>query len=278
MLGGGLGYVWIEDGRLVGNVSIYPADWPADVGRAWIIANVGVHPDYRRRGIARRLMQAAMTLIRDRGGDCIVLQVDADNTAAQSLYKQLGFIIERGWHHWRRSPRAAMTVLKQPVDVHITRRRPGEWREEYELARRLRPPEKGGLGWLTPLHEGQFHAPLWKRILRLFSLRSRERLIIRDDTGNMAASLWIESAFASRTRLQLLTLPVYRGLYDDALLNTAVRRFGHTSIVIDHPMDEGMTNDLFKSYGFRHIRSLVNMRWDVPEPPHLSRRNRYESL
>ena len=35
----GLGYVWIEDARLIGNVSIYPANWPSDAGDAWIIAN-----------------------------------------------------------------------------------------------------------------------------------------------------------------------------------------------------------------------------------------------
>ena len=62
------GYVWIADGKLVGNVSVYPADWPSQLGRAWIIANVAVHPAYQRRGIARRLMQASLEMIQRRGG------------------------------------------------------------------------------------------------------------------------------------------------------------------------------------------------------------------
>ncbi len=62
--GVGLGYVWIEDGRLVGNTSVYPASVPT--GPTWIIANVAVHPDYRGRGIARELVTASLDMIRQR--------------------------------------------------------------------------------------------------------------------------------------------------------------------------------------------------------------------
>ena len=263
ILGGSLGYVWIEDGRLVGNVSVYPANWPAGLGPAWIIANVGVHPDYRRRGIARRLMNASMDLIRERKGRHAVLQVDANNTAAQRLYEQLGFVTERGWTQWRRGSLSALPERRARHDVHITRRRGREWREEYRLAQRVRPPERGGLGWLEPLHERHFRTSLLGRILGGFGLRSQERLVIRDETGELAAALWIETGFASNTRLKLMTLPRVQGLYDDALLHTAIRRYGHTVMRIDHPMDEHVTNDLLAAYGFRRLRSLVNMRWDV---------------
>ena len=53
MQGMGTGYVWIADGKLVGNVSVYPADGPGYDGRDWVIVNVAVHPDYQRRGIAQ---------------------------------------------------------------------------------------------------------------------------------------------------------------------------------------------------------------------------------
>ena len=59
-LGMGQGFVWIEDDKLVGNSSIYPANWPRDLGEAWLIANVGTHPDYRRKGIARQLVLASI--------------------------------------------------------------------------------------------------------------------------------------------------------------------------------------------------------------------------
>src|SRR5258705_10791161 len=64
MLGGlESGYVWIEDGKVVGNVSVSPANMPTSLGSGYIIANVAVHPDYRRHGIARELMSASMEMI-----------------------------------------------------------------------------------------------------------------------------------------------------------------------------------------------------------------------
>ena len=45
------GYVWEENGRIVGNLSLLPV--VAMKRQSYLIANVVVHPDYRRRGIAR---------------------------------------------------------------------------------------------------------------------------------------------------------------------------------------------------------------------------------
>ena len=53
-LGISLGFVYVMDGKLVGNVSVYPASYPKELGETWILANVAVHPDYQRRGIAAR--------------------------------------------------------------------------------------------------------------------------------------------------------------------------------------------------------------------------------
>ena len=62
-----LGFVYVLDGKLVGNVSVYPANYPSGFGETWILANVGVHPDYQRRGIAGELMRASLEMIRRRG-------------------------------------------------------------------------------------------------------------------------------------------------------------------------------------------------------------------
>ncbi len=44
------GYVWEEDGQLVGNLSLIPINIKGK--RGYMIANVATHPDYRGRGIA----------------------------------------------------------------------------------------------------------------------------------------------------------------------------------------------------------------------------------
>ena len=82
------GFVWEEDGRIVGNVSVGRLGLG---GRDWLISNVAVHPNYRRRGIARQLVEAALALIAGRGGGHVVLQVRQDNQAALDLYRGMGF-------------------------------------------------------------------------------------------------------------------------------------------------------------------------------------------
>lgn len=261
-----LGYVWIADHKLVGNVSVYPAQWPGDSGKVWIIANVGVHPDYQRQGIATRLMQASMEMIRQRGGQIAVLQVDAHNDTARRIYERLGFITERTWTTWRRSGSARIPPPLQNSDVYLSRRRRDEWQAEYALAERLRPAERGGLGWQRPLHLSLFHKSWWRQLADMFSLRSFERMVIRSENeARLLAVLWIETGFlTASTQLTLLVDPEYQGVYDEALINHAARRFDlRNALVIEHPSDEIVTADVLRRYYFRPQREVVHMRWDV---------------
>lgn len=260
-----LGYVWVQHGRLVGNVSVYPANAPADLSKAWIIANVAVHPDYQRRGIARALMQASLDMVQRQGGSKAILQVDADNYTAQRLYERLGFIHERAWTTWRRSITAIRppTLLQSP---YITHRTGSEWLAEYHLARQVFPAERGGLGWLRPLYPGQFRRSLGARLKDWINFRSLERLIVRsDDERRILASLWIENGLMSGSAtLTLIVDPQFEGLYDEALLNTVVRRFGSSqALTIEFPADLTTTIAVLRHYGFSPRREVIHMRWDV---------------
>ena len=75
-----LGYVWEENGRIVGNATLLTTRIP---GR-YLVVNVAVHPDYRRRGIAHDLMESLTSLVQSRGGHKILLQVVKGNTPAAS--------------------------------------------------------------------------------------------------------------------------------------------------------------------------------------------------
>jgi len=260
-MGFSLGYVWEEAGQLVGNVSISPARWPSELGQAWIIANVGVHPDYQRRGIARRLMVASLASIRERGGKYAILQVDDGNEAALNLYHALGFVTERTWINWRRNSSSRFIPPPMEATSYIRHRRRQEWKDEYALAERIRPFERGGLGWERPLHVQYFRKSIWQRINDWLNLRGREHLVIFDDDDKkLLASLWIDNNFGSKTRFTLLVEPTLQGTYDDMLLNTAVRRYSRTSLVIEHPADELATGQVLSRYHFIRQRQSVHMR------------------
>jgi ribosomal protein S18 acetylase RimI-like enzyme len=267
-----MGFVYIADGRLIGNVSIYPAPLPASVlrgERAWIIANVGVHPDYRRRGIARRLMETSLNALTEwaKGRRAVaLLQVERDNLPARRLYESLNFVDQGAWTTWRRSSSLRAPQPLSASSFYITRRRRGEWRAEYALAQRVRPAEKGGIGWLRPLHP-QLFRPSWRRWLNNFlSLRSVEHLIIRADADARQpaalAALWIESAFAAPTQLTLMVDPAHAELYAEALINLAVRRFGQRdALVIEHPADDAAVAAVLSRRGFVPQRTLIHMSW-----------------
>ncbi len=55
------------------------------------IINVAVHPDARRRGVGRALMQAAETYAKERGIVFLSLEVRESNIAARSMYSSLGW-------------------------------------------------------------------------------------------------------------------------------------------------------------------------------------------
>ncbi len=68
---------------------------------AWI-GMVLTKPDYRRMGLARRLMQAALELSAEHGIDSVKLDATADG---QPLYEQLGFRTEQIVERWFRDAR-----------------------------------------------------------------------------------------------------------------------------------------------------------------------------
>jgi ribosomal protein S18 acetylase RimI-like enzyme len=258
----GLGYVWAENGRLVGNVSIYPANLPSHLPKTWIIANVAVHPDWRGRGIARQLMMTSMDAVRMRAGD-IILQVEERNEAARHLYDALGFTPEGTFHHWKRPSSARKPPPLDHPGPYMTRRGRGEWQAEFALAQRVRPASLGGIGWLRPLDMYYFRKPILAAISDALNLRSVERLIIRsEDEREILASMWIESAFgASTTSLTLMVHPDYAPLYMEALLHNASRRFEGHALALDHPIDDTIANYLLPRYQFIVTRTLTHMRW-----------------
>jgi GNAT superfamily N-acetyltransferase len=260
--GMGTGFVYVADGRLVGNVSTYPADSSGPLKEDWVIVNVATHPDYRGRGIAHLLMQFTLDMIRKRGGRAALLQVDADNPIARRLYQRLGFYEERGWTTWRRNAAHSRVPDLELPAPHIAHPQAGEWRAEYTLAEYLRPPSMGGMGWLRPLTEARFTRSFWQQVTDWFSLRGMEKLYIRSrDEAHILASLWIESGFTlSATKLTLLVHPDYEGYYDEVLINTAVNRFGGGAISIEHPADRTTTNNILRRYGFSIRRDVIHMR------------------
>lgn len=58
------------------------------------IINIAVREDARGQGVARRLLNEALRLLKDRNVREVYLEVRVSNTAAQRLYRSFGFKVE----------------------------------------------------------------------------------------------------------------------------------------------------------------------------------------
>lgn len=261
-LGISLGFVYVVDGKLVGNVSVYPASYPSGFGETWILANVGVHPDYQRRGFAHELMRACLEMIRRRGAARVILQVNYQNEAALRLYERHGFIRERAWRVWRRS---GFLRSPKPInhDIRVNRWRQSDWQAEYALALAARPNSRGGLGWLKPVHRADFHQSRWRRMRNLVALGSVDKLVIRGvDADSILASCWIEGALGfGNVRAWLFADPAIDPQpHAEALLDQLISRYDRSTILFEHPRDDEVANNLLKTRQFTVKRDLWHMR------------------
>ena len=77
---------------VVAGAGLWLMDWPAHLvgscARRGNILNVYTEPEYRRRGLARWLIEAALDWCRVNGVDFVVLHASSDGRA---LYESLGF-------------------------------------------------------------------------------------------------------------------------------------------------------------------------------------------
>ena len=250
--------VWIENGRLLGNISIYSADLPHRRGRAWILANIAVLPGQRRRGIATQLVAAAVAQLRTNGEHHVVLQVDEENEIARRVYRRVGFREENIVCLWSRSRhiRPPMTMVDAPP---VLRRPRSAWRAEYELAARTRAPERGGIGWLRPIEMVDFRAGPKAFVAQIIAGRWRERRVVLGQEGRLKAALWLERKLSGPIVLTLLHDEAESEAALRALLCWALRYQPYRGVILEHPKDAAISQ-LLGALSFRLTRTVVNMR------------------
>ena len=240
-----LGIVWEEKQRIVGNASLLPVKgYP----RRWVMANVAVYPDYRRRGIARRMVGAADELAVKMGAEAIYLQVQRNNVAALSLYHSMGYLPIATRTTWRRPRGLPWSGTGRGQSVRP--RRASEWTQQWALAERVSPE---GLVWPYPLEPGYFRPSG----LGQYFGREAKLHFVRREAGQLVGSLSIHGS--GMRRFVLLVDPARHGEIEEGLLSQALSRIRarRRSIVMDYPAD--VAPETLRGMGFREQRTLTWM-------------------
>ena len=77
------------------------------------IMNVAVHPDYRRQGIAEKLINTLVADLKKRGCHALLLEVRVSNTPAVTLYEKLGFAQVGCRKNYYRNPKEDALILRK---------------------------------------------------------------------------------------------------------------------------------------------------------------------
>lgn len=256
------GFVWEEDGRIVGNASLIP--FRERGRRIYLIANIATHPNHRRRGIARILTRRAMQYGWDKKASALWLHVRDDNPGAIHLYEELGFreIARRTTWIAKPDPR-----LPKPVsDIQIAQRQPRFWVQQQDWLRRLHPDV---LGWYGSLNINSLRPGLMNWLYLLFvDMNIKQWAAVRGEQL-LATLSWVPHG----GRAESLVAATGKGSDPEALTRLLIhaRRAltGQSRLSLEYPAAE-MT-EAFLAAGFSERRTLLWMRAEPATSRHFAR-------
>lgn len=246
-----MGYVWEQDGRIIGNASLIPF---RDKGkRVYLVANVATHPDYRRHGIGRALTECVMEQARDKKASAIWLHVRDDNFGAIKLYQDLGFREMARRTTWQASLDARLPYPE--TDIKIVPRHPRFWPLQQEWLRRLYPD---ALSWYQSWNIKSMRPGLWNWLYLLFvDFNIKQWVAIRQDKL-LATLTWMPQGGRSETLYAAAGPESDPAALTLLLVHARHMTTYHTQLTLEYPADE-MTAAI-DTAGFKPRRTLLWMR------------------
>jgi ribosomal protein S18 acetylase RimI-like enzyme len=90
-------FLAVEDGEPLGFTQLYPVFSSTHCRPLWILNDLYVAPEARRRGVARMLMDQARDHAVETGACGIQLETAHTNSSAQRLYESLGYQMDKNY-------------------------------------------------------------------------------------------------------------------------------------------------------------------------------------
>jgi len=89
-----------DNSSLAGFVQLYPSHSSVSMKRIWILNDLYVRELYRRKDVARQLMEAAKNHARATDAVRLVCATESLNVPAQRLYESLGYVKDEVFYHY----------------------------------------------------------------------------------------------------------------------------------------------------------------------------------
>lgn len=177
------GFIWVEDGQDVGLSNLMRQ---GNV-QAWMIVNVAVVPEYRRRGIARRVVEACIEDARSLQAEKVVLDVIDGNLSAYTLYETLGFQRFSGSHELEHGGALDFDRPQWSKGYRLDGRKSADWQAVYAFVKGITPSEVQVYNPVEMLSFRQL-APLSMAsglLQRLAGFRTKRYIVRREADGRV---------------------------------------------------------------------------------------------
>ncbi|MBK5443102.1 MULTISPECIES: GNAT family N-acetyltransferase [unclassified Peribacillus] len=84
----------------IGFVQLYPSFSSVSMMRSWVLNDLFVKGNARKKGFGEKLLKAAIAFAKETGAKGVSLETDKDNSNAQKLYEKIGFIRESNYFYY----------------------------------------------------------------------------------------------------------------------------------------------------------------------------------
>lgn len=257
------GFVWIEDGRLVGNVSYSREAGGVD---ACTVSNVAVLPEYRGRGIASHLLGTTLDFLRQQGCRRVFLEVRTDNETAKSLYRKRGFGVYHTVHE-QYLPGYSRPVIVGKPSQPVRRVRARDGAALYRLYLASTPRAVLRARPIDPAHFGRGLGWRLRRLGRILMVGEQYAEWVGEAAGQIVAHGALATYPMRRPgELSLMVAPEHRGVWERPVLETLLawwstqpRADVRATTSASHP--EAI--EALESLGFRTQRVLDQMVLDM---------------
>jgi ribosomal protein S18 acetylase RimI-like enzyme len=249
------GYVWVENEQIIGNVTLIPLR--AKEKGSYFVANVAVHPNYRGRGIGKKLTERAIRHAREHQGKQVYLQVRDDNEIATRIYRELGFdeISRRTmWVYHSNSQ-----ILENPSSsVKITRREKEDWSQQKMWLESLYPRE---IHWNIPIRLEKMEPTFSNWITRFMYAEFQRSWSVRKNS-KLIGAVTLDHNSESHDYCWLATSPIW----EDEVIRAVFPVIEHKMLfpkrlAVNYPA--GRARASFEAVGMRELNTLLWMKYRI---------------
>ena len=231
------------------------------------ISMVATHPDYRRKGFARKLVTQAVEHSKNLGAKMCVLEVLDINEPAYNLYKSLDYVHYDTITRQKLEPDKMSSVksIKLPKGYQLQEleRRKKTNEERYELDLKSTPEE---VQLFHPIRKSKYHRPLLIRIIRPIA-----RLVIKPKTktwtvyqdNNLVGTIYVNLSKKEGTphRLDLMIDPKHNAKLVEPMLSYALEFIKENLTIEQNVIIEFRTADetqktTCEKHGFVDVETL----------------------